>query len=120
MRPSKVARYTALAALLFSLFSVSAAAQSPNPAIYAFAGHPDCGNLSVAPLIADATGNLYGTTLDGGANRDGCVFKLARSAAGNGWQETVLYSFSGLDGWGPYAGLVLDKLGNLYGTAMLE
>jgi uncharacterized repeat protein (TIGR03803 family) len=115
MRRSKVASYSA--ALLFFLLSASAVAQSPNPAIYAFAGHPDCGNLSDAPLVADASGNLYGTTSLGGLNRDGCVFELSRSGRGDGWQETVLYSFGGgLDGWAPYAGLVLDKLGNLYGT----
>ena len=38
---------------------------------YAFAGPPDCGNLSDAPLVADSTGNLYGTTEDGPALGEG-------------------------------------------------
>ena len=63
-------------------------------------------------LIRDAAGNFYGTTLAGGASDQGTVFKLDTTG-----QETVLYSFTGgADGGYPYAGLVLDKKGNLYGT----
>jgi len=68
--------------------------------------HPESG------LIMDAEGNLYGTTFDGGAYGIGAVFKLDPS--GN---ETVLHSFTGgSDGWMPYAGLIMDDQGNLYGT----
>jgi uncharacterized repeat protein (TIGR03803 family) len=60
-------------------------------------------------------GNLYGTTLFGGANGFGTVFKVARDGT-----ETVLYSFdsvaNGADGFEPYAGLIEDESGNLYGT----
>jgi uncharacterized repeat protein (TIGR03803 family) len=42
----------------------------------------------------------------------GVVYKVERSG-----QEAVLYSFaSGVDGGNPYAGVILDKAGNLYGT----
>jgi uncharacterized repeat protein (TIGR03803 family) len=81
------------------------------------------GQEPYAGLIMDAAGNLYGTTLAGGSSTSsncqgtalggcGTVFKLDTS--GN---ETVLYSFKGGDdGAVPYAGLVMDALGNLYGT----
>jgi uncharacterized repeat protein (TIGR03803 family) len=45
----------------------------------------------------------------------GCIFKLTRT--GTGWEEAVLYSFSGPDGGGPSASLAFDQAGNLYGTA---
>jgi uncharacterized repeat protein (TIGR03803 family) len=63
-------------------------------------------------LVRDAYGNLYGTTQFGGTYGAGTVFKLD-----NAHRETVLHSFSGgLDGSYPYAGLVRDAEGNLYGT----
>ena len=64
----------------------------------------------------DASGNLYGTTNGGGFN-DGTVFKL--TPVTGGWKETVLYRFAGAvnnDGQYPYAGLISDAKGNLYGT----
>jgi len=69
------------------------------------------------PLVRDAAGNLYGTTLFGGTHQNcngscGVVFKL--DTAG---KETVLHSFTGgADGASPGAGLIMDKAGNLYGT----
>ena len=65
-------------------------------------------------LILDKTGALYGTTLFGGADNDGVVFKLQRHKT---WNMTVLHSFSGKgDGANPYAGLFLGVNGNFYGT----
>jgi uncharacterized repeat protein (TIGR03803 family) len=64
-------------------------------------------------VIRDSSGNLYGTTGSGGAYGLGTVYKV--DPAGN---ETTLYSFTGgSDGGAPFAGLVLDSKGNLYGTA---
>jgi uncharacterized repeat protein (TIGR03803 family) len=68
-----------------------------------------------AALIFDAAGNLYSTTLYGGAYKLGTVFKLTPNADG-GWTESVLHSFNGSDGSNPYAGLIFDAAGNLYGT----
>jgi uncharacterized repeat protein (TIGR03803 family) len=77
-------------------------------------------------LIFDASGNIFGTTEGGGTNcvsNGGCgtVFELSPSA--NGWIETVLYDFcsatSCSDGSTPFAGLVFDKQGNLYGTTYM-
>jgi uncharacterized repeat protein (TIGR03803 family) len=66
-------------------------------------------------LIFDAAGNLYGTA-GGGAYRVGTVFQLARSKNGT-WTEKVLHNFDGKTGSGPAAALILDAVGNLYGTA---
>jgi uncharacterized repeat protein (TIGR03803 family) len=63
-------------------------------------------------LIQDSTGNLYGTTSQGGANGAGTVFKMTQAGA-----LSLLYSFTGgADGGNPSAGLVMDGTGNLYGT----
>jgi uncharacterized repeat protein (TIGR03803 family) len=69
-----------------------------------------------ANLIADAAGNLYGTTYDGGEYGLGAVFKLSPGSDGAS-TETVLYSFfGGTDGAGPTGGLIWDSAGSLYGT----
>jgi uncharacterized repeat protein (TIGR03803 family) len=75
------------------------------------------GGRPMAGLVADAQGNLYGTTATGGAGGYGTVFELQKPAAGKtAWTEIVLYSFHGSDGASPVAGLLLSKAGNLYGT----
>ncbi len=72
-----------------------------------------------AGLTFDTSGNLYGTTLDGGTYGWGTVFELTPAADGT-WTETVLHSFDLLNESAsaalPYGGLVLDASGNLYGT----
>lgn len=72
------------------------------------------GRYPGASLIADSAGNLYGTTENGGARGFGTVFEVAANGS-----ETVLYSFTGRkDGGTPLAGLITDKLGNLFGTTV--
>jgi uncharacterized repeat protein (TIGR03803 family) len=79
--------------------------------LYSFTGGAD-GGYPIAGVIFDSAGNLYGTTYDGGAGKHGVVYKLDMAG-----RETVLYSFTGgADGGGPYAGVVRDSTGNLYGT----
>ncbi len=68
-----------------------------------------------ANLIPDTSGNLYGTTLDGGAYGYGTVFELKRSSNGK-WDEVVLHSFQQSDGQSPRGGLIFDSKGALYGT----
>jgi uncharacterized repeat protein (TIGR03803 family) len=65
----------------------------------------------------DSNGNLWGTTLVGGASGYGTVFELS-PAAGGTWTQKFLYSFQGGsdDGAFPFAGLTMDSSGNLYGT----
>jgi uncharacterized repeat protein (TIGR03803 family) len=85
--------------------------------LHGFGGAPNDGSLPRAGLIIDKQGNLYGTTESGGANNAGTVFELSPEKSG-AWTETVLYGFAGApnDGSLPYAGLIMDKSGNLYGT----
>ncbi len=80
-------------------------------------GNGSDGKYPMANLVADAAGNLYGTTLEGGAYGFGTVFKLT-PAAGGTWTETVLHNFgNGTDGKYPgYGALIFDHAGNLYGT----
>jgi uncharacterized repeat protein (TIGR03803 family) len=72
------------------------------------------GAVPYAGLVRDAAGNLYGTTVGGGASGNGVVFKLDTTG-----HETVLHSFAGYptDGASPYVGFLLrDTAGNLYGN----
>lgn len=90
--------------------------------LYAFAPRPYDGRDPNTGVITDSSGSLYGTTASGGANNNGdpaggygTVFKV--SAAGT---ETILFSFgaSATDGMVPFAGLIVDGAGNLYGTTV--
>jgi uncharacterized repeat protein (TIGR03803 family) len=81
--------------------------------MYSFTGGADGAN-PYAGLFQDSAGNLYGTTSRGGAKGYGVVFKLDTTGT-----ETPLYTFQGgADGANPYAALVQDSGGNLYGTAV--
>jgi len=109
---------TARAALVLSvvlipaLFATRSAQAQTFSVLYSFKGGTD-GGAPQGGLVQDASGNLYGTTYAGGAHQKGVVFKVDPS--GN---ETVLYSFNGqTDAGNPYAGVIMDASGNLYGTA---
>jgi uncharacterized repeat protein (TIGR03803 family) len=82
-----------------------------------------------AGLVFDTQGNLYGTTVNGGAQScpvgHGCGTVFELSPQGGSWTETVLYSFCSnnvnnqcLDGYAPLSQLTQDAAGNLYGTTM--
>ena len=71
-------------------------------------------------LVMDASGSLFGTTEVGGHTSfgGGTVFQLTKLADGS-WKEAILYNFvNGSTGWGPGAGVVMDKSSNLYGTTI--
>ena len=74
---------------------------------------------TITGTISDATGALYGTTANGGVDQNyGTAFKLTPPATpGGAWTQTVLYKFTGGDGANPYAGLIADASGALYGAA---
>jgi uncharacterized repeat protein (TIGR03803 family) len=98
-----------------------AAAQTEN-VLFSFTGSGEHGSSPVGGLIFDAAGNLYGTTMVGGAGvcgSEGCgtAFELM-STVGGGWTQKVLHSFhdDGKDGWYPVTSLIFDAAGNLYGT----
>lgn len=64
-------------------------------------------------ITFDSSGNIYGTTAAGGAAGLGTVYKLTRS---QGWERSVLTDFQGTGAGAPYAGVILDASGNLYGA----
>ena len=75
---------------------------------------PNCqdGQSPMAGVTLDQAGNLYGTTYQGGSFFGfGAVFKLAPDGT-----ETVLHSFSKIDGLSPTSGVIVDQAGDLYGT----
>ena len=77
------------------------------------------GNSPFAGVTLDSSGNLYGTTLYGGAANNGVVFKLAKRSSGT-WPVTLLHSFTGgTDGGQPQSQLLLDSSGMLFGTALV-
>ncbi len=65
-----------------------------------------------AGLVQGTDSNLYGTTLYGGTDGYGTIFKITSAGV-----LTTLYSFTGPDGAHPYAGLISDGAGTLYGVA---
>lgn len=87
--------------------------------LHSFSGRGGDGEYPLAGLVRDAAGDLYGTTANGGVYGGSCggvgcgtVFKV--DSAG---KETVLHRFTGTpDASTPYAGLVRDEAGDLYGT----
>ena len=73
------------------------------------------GNVPLSGVIVDQQGNVYGGTYTGGMYNDGMAYMLLKIRA-NAYVEAVLCYFNFADGDGPAANLVLDGLGNVYGT----
>jgi uncharacterized repeat protein (TIGR03803 family) len=87
--------------------------------LYSFKGGSD-GDSPISTLVADAKGNLYGTTSDGGAVGCGCgtIFKLT-PGSGGAWTENVAYRFPGVPKPGfAYNGMVSDSKGSYYGATV--
>jgi hypothetical protein len=82
------------------------------------------GSSPCAGLIADRSGDLFGTTLAGGGSGSGCgpsgcgiAYELTAPAPGKTlWAETVLHSFDGSDGAAPAGDLIGVADGSLYDT----
>jgi uncharacterized repeat protein (TIGR03803 family) len=86
--------------------------------LYSFQGGSDGAYPAFGDLVFNQSGNIYGTTENGGNANAGVVFQLMPS--GGSWRENVLYSFTGgNDGGGPLGGVVFDSVDNLYGTTFL-
>jgi uncharacterized repeat protein (TIGR03803 family) len=116
MKNCPLARVLQAALLIFVLLNSLSGWSATEKTLFQF----EVGNDGFYPesnLVADSAGNLYGTTFEGGTFGYGTVFKLTSSAGK--WQEKILYNFSGnTDGGFPFAGLVFDATGNLYGTTL--
>jgi uncharacterized repeat protein (TIGR03803 family) len=109
-------RVRALVMIAVTLVLATAAWASSETILYSFNSFSGDGYYPYSGLVADAKGNLYGTTQSGGAGY-GTVFEL--SLSGGVWTETILHTFTAgtTDGAYPeYSSLILDKKGNLYGT----
>jgi len=81
--------------------------------LHNFAGNDGNGNVPMSGLVLGPDGNFYGTTISGGANGYGTVYKITPAGT-----LTTLYSFSGGDGIQPHGPLVLATDGNFYGTTV--
>src|SRR2546427_11071661 len=92
-----------IALFVLSMSTNSQAFGASETVLWNFGGPAD-GSKPYCGLITDASGNFYGTTLNGGFYGKGTIFKLQTDGT-----ESVLWSFgSGTDGQNPYAGLVSD------------
>jgi uncharacterized repeat protein (TIGR03803 family) len=84
--------------------------------LHRFGAFSGDGQLPFAGVTEDDEGNVYGSTLQDGGSGDGTVFELSPNPDGR-WKETILYNFPrASDGGAPFGGVVLDRVGNLYGT----
>jgi uncharacterized repeat protein (TIGR03803 family) len=120
-RKNYVSYWIAALIVLFP-FVAEANDESTERVIYSFDGFQPGGN-PMAGVIADASGALYGTTVNGGnfacaqGGPCGVVFKLSPpTQQGDPWTETVPYDFQNQDPSPPTSNLVFDQTGNLYGT----
>ena len=89
--------------------------------LWSFTGGQQDGSYPWSGVIFDGSGNLYGTTTEGGdpACVGGCGTVYKMTPSGSGWTEKPIYSFTGgSDGAVPYGGLIFDQSGNLYGTTI--
>lgn len=97
--------------LTILLSSILASAQTYTESILYNFGSVSGDGAQPNALVMDSSGNLYGTTEQGGDGA-GTVYKLTGSG-----METILHTFlGGADGSYPLASLTIDKSGNLYGT----
>ena len=113
-----------LAAMMVAFWPQAAHAQYTDTTIYSFCSLSGCadGANPEGALVADSQGNLYGTTLVGGAYDYGTIYELTPNGSGT-WTNTILYSFcpqgpTCADGASPQSGVIRDANGNLYGTTL--
>jgi hypothetical protein len=116
------------AVTICSLFFTLASFGQTEHVLHSFRAGVD-GSIPSGSLVADASGNLYGATTEGGGSIAcgwsnhvpigcGTIFELVPpQKAGGAWTESVIYAFqAGTAGGGPSAPLVIDHTGNLYGS----
>lgn len=84
--------------------------------LYDFGSMPGDGAYPLAGVVLDGAGNVYGATTEGGINNSGAVFELVAPVGKGSYQGKTLWSFNGTDGDSPEYSLIMDSVGNLYGT----
>jgi hypothetical protein len=87
--------------------------------LHSFSGGTTDGDDPIGGLVADAKGDLFGTTYEGGASARASTSTATARCTGSGYTEKVLHSFNGSDGSGANAGLIADANGDLFGTTEL-
>ena len=102
---------------VFEIAKTAAGYASTPTTLVSFSGAN--GAFPQGSLIADANGDLFGTTASGGANGSGTVFEIAKTAAGYASTPTILVSFTGANGTRPFGSLIADTNGDLFGTTEL-
>jgi uncharacterized repeat protein (TIGR03803 family) len=104
---------------VFELAANGAGGWDPS-VIHTFTGYPDDGSDAQSAPVIGPDGNLYGTTTSGGKYNYGAVYRLGPGKNGE-WTEKIVYSFNDkgkLYGSDPFAGLIFDGAGNMYGTTL--
>jgi uncharacterized repeat protein (TIGR03803 family) len=116
MRPKTFSIHMAatLSIVVMSLLATTKCTATEKPRSYRDSGQYR--DTAFGGSAVDTSGNLYGTTREGGAHGAGTVFELTPSLGG--WTETVLYNFTEKypGAYYPESGLLIDAAGNLYGT----
>jgi uncharacterized repeat protein (TIGR03803 family) len=105
-------QFQALQVLCLWLFTICSAQAQTFQVLYTFKGFPD-GRGPQGRLMLDESGNVYGTTSEGGVSFNGTVFRLNPSG-----KETVLYNFRAGYGDSPNSVLVPGAEDKLYGTTL--
>lgn len=101
--------------LMLTMAAVATAFPQTEKVIYSFLGGSDGTNPN--GVVVDGKGNLFGTTVSGGANGTGEVFQLTQNAGT--WTKTQIYSFGIYPQPAtPCSGLIFDAHGNLYGETL--
>src|SRR6266853_6043698 len=98
-----------------ALVTATRAAAQTETVLHTFDQNGKDGSYPIAGLLRDASGNLYGTTSEGGAHGYGMVFEFSPNGSG-GYSEKILHSFNfnNIDGFYPWSGVIFDASGNLY------
>jgi hypothetical protein len=108
---------------LGTVFMLHAPALTTRTILHIFVGGRD-GATPDQGLVIDDSGVLYGVTTKGGRADLGVVFRLmppadaAQKPDANAWRYDLLYTFKNQEDGATPSGLVLDRLGNIYGTTV--
>jgi uncharacterized repeat protein (TIGR03803 family) len=115
-----------LAAMARSIFHQVGTTEVADPALTTLVNfNGSDGSLPEGSLMADAHGNLFGTTTLGGTHDvpggsgEGTVFEIVKTAHGYASTPTTLVDFNGTDGQYPEGSLIADSHGDLFGTTFV-
>lgn len=114
---SGLLRQFCLTALSTCCFLLCPAFGSTEIVLHSFLWQPD-GSEPIAGMVFDKSGNLFGTTFEGGSGDAGTVFEISPNGTG-GWTYNIIHSFGCDPGCYPQGPLTVDDQGNLYGATQI-